>query len=249
MAKIKYCCLSLSMQPLASRIQGKASKKLNCFKSDLSRSRKDSVKRAKRQLKMQVLALTPSRLRLASRQQVAIKFNSRGHTAAPKRTQPHNTFHFQPEHVVFPPQCAAPMAEIDGAIATGRRRRTTVTIAIAGQNLIAASESGDVTKCAELLDSGAYPSWADAAGSTPLHAAAEHGRAGVFCLSDGLRSRPLTTQQEPRPLTPLCSAVKFGSAAVVSLLLDAGANHANVSDELISFVRACARRWRRGRAI
>jgi ankyrin repeat protein len=110
-------------------------------------------------------------------------------------------------------------------------------MAIEGQRLIAASESGDEREVQELLDAGSFVSWADASGSTALHAAATHGSVAVVRL---LLERRATLEAAERVTgtTPLCSAIQFGRDAVVAVLLEAGASTTCVDDDLIAFARA-----------
>ena len=53
-----------------------------------------------------------------------------------------------------------------GAIASGRRRRTTLTIAMSGEALLKASEAGSLTDVRRLLDANAFPSFSNASGTT-----------------------------------------------------------------------------------
>lgn len=123
-----------------------------------------------------------------------------------------------------------------GAIAGGRRRRTTVSIAITGQALISASERGDVHEAQALLDAGAFVRWADAGGSTALHVAAENGHTEMVALLLS-RGASMEAAESVTAATPLCAAVKSGSDAVVAMLLTSRASHDAVSDELVAFAR------------
>lgn len=127
--------------------------------------------------------------------------------------------------------------EVDvSSIAGGRRRRTTVTIAMTGQALRTASERGDIQEAQVLLDAGAFVRWADAAGSTALHAAAEHGHTEVVRLLLS-RGAAVEASEHVTAATPLCTAVKAGSDTTVKMLLSCRASHEAVSDELIAFAR------------
>ena len=124
----------------------------------------------------------------------------------------------------------------DSAIAVGRRRRTTVTLNQSGAELLSACESGDYDQAAALIESRAFVNWADANGTTPLHAAADnpHAHAIAELLLDN-KANVEAAEAAGLGATPLSRATRSGNRRVVEVLLEAGAQHASVSEEVLTF--------------
>ncbi|CAE7610997.1 unnamed protein product [Symbiodinium sp. CCMP2592] len=92
---------------------------------------------------------------------------------------------------------------------------------IAGEELLEAARGGDAEAVRFLLQAGVKMDWADEAGFTALHRAAEkHSEICSLLVEAGADTEYFNENDE----TPLILAARGGQTAAVCLLIDAGAN-------------------------
>ena len=87
-----------------------------------------------------------------------------------------------------------------------------------------AASGGDVAAMKRMLDAGLDPNARDAAGYTPLIAAARAGNAAMIRLLHQPRRRSESARRGRNSWTPLLHAVHKAQPRAIAALLDAGAN-------------------------